>query len=73
MKLSSVRITNFKSFADTGTIALGPINILLGRNNHGKSAFIRAVHLMQQGASIDGGDIRLGEITRHGTAHPNRR
>ena len=61
MRLSSVRITNFKSLADTGTISLGQINILLGRNNHGKSAFVRAVHLMQRGASYSASDIRLDE------------
>jgi hypothetical protein len=61
MKLSTVRITNLKSLADTGDITLGQINVLLGRNNHGKSAFIRGVHLMQPGPSIDASDIRLGE------------
>jgi len=61
MKLSSVRITNFKSFADTGDVQLGQMNILVGPNNHGKSVFIRAVHTMQQGAIFNVGDIRLGE------------
>jgi hypothetical protein len=62
MKLSTVRITNLKSLADTGDIALGQINVLLGRNNHGKSAFIRGVHLMQQpGPNISVSDVRLGE------------
>jgi hypothetical protein len=61
MKISSVRIVNFKSFADTGEIELGNVNVLVGRNNHGKSAFIRAVSVMQQGARINGADVRLGE------------
>jgi len=61
VKLSSARITNFKSFADTGEIALGNVNVLVGRNNHGKSAFIRAVGIMQQGAPINRADVRLGE------------
>jgi putative AbiEii toxin of type IV toxin-antitoxin system len=61
MKLSQVRVTNYKSLADTGPIQLGQINVLLGRNNHGKSAFIRAVHLMQQEAPAGPNDIRLGE------------
>src|ERR1700730_1026552 len=62
MKLSTVRIANLKSLADTGDIALGQINVLLGRNNHGKSAFIRGVHVLQQpGPNINASDIRLGE------------
>jgi len=61
MKLSHVRITNFKSLADTGLVQLGQINGLIGRNNYGKSAFIQAVNLMQQQASVSANDIRLGE------------
>lgn len=61
MKLSHVRITNFKSLANTGEVRLGQINILLGRNNHGKSAFVRAVQLMQRPANLSVNDIRLGE------------
>jgi AAA15 family ATPase/GTPase len=30
MKLSNIRVTNFKSLADTGDMTLGQINILLG-------------------------------------------
>lgn len=60
MKLASVSVIDFKSLADTGQIQLGQINLLVGRNNHGKSAFIRAVHAMQQGAIPGLGDIRLG-------------
>jgi hypothetical protein len=60
MKVSSVRIVDFKSFTDTGEIQLGQVNVLVGRNNHGKSAFIRAVHLLQQGAEQNTESIRLG-------------
>lgn len=60
MKVSSFRIVNFKSFADTGEIQLGQVNVLVGRNNHGKSAFIRAIHLLQRGAKQNPEDIRLG-------------
>jgi hypothetical protein len=61
MKVSSVRIKNFKSFTDTDEIKLGQVNVLVGRNNHGKSAFIRAVHLLQQGAEHNPEYVRLGE------------
>jgi len=65
VKISHVRITNFKSLADTGELTLGQVNIFVGRNNHGKSAFIRALLYLQQGTHFAPGDIRLGE--REGT------
>jgi len=61
MKVAGVRVVNFKSFADSGDVPLGQVNVLVGRNNHGKSAFIRAVHLMQQGAIVSSNDVRLNE------------
>jgi hypothetical protein len=61
MKISRVHIQNFKSLADTGEVSLNQVNLLVGRNNHGKSAFVRAVHLMQAGAGLNVNDVRLGE------------
>jgi len=60
MKISKVQIVNFKSFADSGEVDLKSINVLIGRNNSGKSAFIHAVHLIQNGADYDLRDIRRG-------------
>jgi AAA domain, putative AbiEii toxin, Type IV TA system len=61
VKISTVHITNFKSLADTNELELGAVNVLVGRNNHGKSAFIRALLYMQQGEAFNPGDVRLGE------------
>jgi len=61
MKVTAVQIRNWKSFEDSGLVTLDQINVLLGRNNSGKSALLRAVHLMQrpfQAEDVD--DIRLG-------------
>jgi hypothetical protein len=60
MKVSSIRMVNFKCFVDTDEIQLGQVNVLVGRNNHGKSALIRATHLLQQGAQQGGDYVRLG-------------
>jgi hypothetical protein len=59
MKITSVRIQNWKSFADSGKVELADINVIVGRNNSGKSAFLRAVHLMQSGSDPQTSDIRL--------------
>ena len=64
MKVSSVRIVNFKSFSDTGEVSLGQVNVLIGRNNHGKSAFIRVIHLLQQGAEYNPKNLRLGALIK---------
>lgn len=63
MKLASVRVVNYKSFADTGLVKLGQVNVLVGKNNAGKSAFIHAVQLIQEGAVWSPDDIRRGAST----------
>jgi predicted ATPase len=60
MKISAFRITNWKSFEDTGVVKLDDINVIVGRNNSGKSALIRAIHLMQGSGMSNGRDVRLG-------------
>lgn len=61
MKLSKLRIQNYKSFADSGQLELGPVNVIIGRNNSGKSALIHAIHLVQRGADYGISDIRIGQ------------
>ncbi|MFF3514801.1 ATP-dependent endonuclease [Streptomyces sp. NPDC002573] len=59
MKISRIRLTNWKSFADTGELEMDRINVIVGRNNSGKSAILRALMLMQtQGTSTS--NVRLG-------------
>lgn len=44
MHISSVRLRNYASYADTGEIALSTgINLIIGANNSGKSAFLQAL------------------------------
>jgi ABC-type cobalamin/Fe3+-siderophores transport system ATPase subunit len=44
MYLSSIRVFNYKSFVDSGTIELKPgINIIIGQNNAGKTALLEAI------------------------------
>ncbi len=60
MKLTTIQVKNYKSFVDSGEVKLDQINVLVGRNNVGKSAFIHATHLLQVGAEYSIRDIRLG-------------
>ncbi|AXL52304.1 hypothetical protein DSC91_005258 [Paraburkholderia caffeinilytica] len=48
MRISSIRVLNYKCFFDTGEIALAPgFNVFVGRNDSGKSALVEALSLMQ--------------------------
>lgn len=44
MFVSSLRVSNYKSYADSGVVALGPeFNVIVGPNNAGKTAFIQGL------------------------------
>jgi predicted ATPase len=58
--MSSIRAENWKSFSDTGEIELAGINVLIGRNNSGKSAFLRAAHTVQLYGDPASEDLRIG-------------
>lgn len=63
MRVTTFRVTNFRSFVDSGPIALGPINVLIGANNAGKSSLLRALHQIQLGGQAVAGDIRAGQTS----------
>ncbi|WP_333738345.1 ATP-dependent nuclease [Streptomyces sp. IBSBF 2806] len=58
---TSIRVENFRSIADSGTLPLGPITLIIGRNNTGKSSLLRAMYLLQEGSDFRDSDIRVGE------------
>ncbi|MBY8997830.1 MAG: ATP-dependent endonuclease [Candidatus Thorarchaeota archaeon] len=45
MKLSRIRIQNFKSIVDSGNLDINSLQILVGENNAGKSNILKAVKL----------------------------
>lgn len=45
---TSMRLRNFRGFADTGEIKLGRLTILVGPNNAGKSSLLHALLLLKQ-------------------------
>jgi hypothetical protein len=57
----SLRITNFRSIEDSTKLPLGPITLIIGKNNTGKSALLRAIYSIQEGSYPNQSDIRIGE------------
>ena len=46
--LTSLRLRNFKSWADTGSIRLAPITAFFGANSSGKSSILQSLLLLRQ-------------------------
>lgn len=58
---NALKITGYRSIEDSGLVELGPITLLVGRNNSGKSAVLRSVFLFQDGSQFGQQDIRIGQ------------
>ena len=56
--ITKLRLENFKSWKDTGDIALKPITGFFGPNSSGKTSLFQALLLMKQSAdSLDLGTV----------------
>ncbi|WP_229070195.1 DUF3696 domain-containing protein [Actinoplanes sp. DH11] len=53
MVLARMALTNYRGFASRQSIELRPITVVLGRNNAGKSALVRAPVILAGGISTD--------------------
>lgn len=60
MRVTSLKITNFRSIVEMPRIELSGINVLVGPNNAGKSSLIRALYSIQQGSGNLRPDMRVG-------------
>lgn len=58
MIVRRIEIKNYKSHVATGPLELGPISVLVGANNAGKSAILQALYGLQQHIENDG--VRRG-------------
>lgn len=58
---NSVEVKNFRSIEDSGSISLGSVTLIIGRNNVGKSSLLRGIYSMQDGSGSQASDIRIGE------------
>jgi predicted ATPase len=76
MRVTSLALTNFRSFERLEPIALGPISVFVGANNSGKSSILRSLHLLQTGSGPSAPDVRIGssaakvELTFDGSIGP---
>ncbi len=46
MKLTSVRVQNYRSIEDSGEVKIEDVTSLVGKNESGKTTFLRALHLL---------------------------
>ena len=51
--LRSLKIENFRCFQNFELQQLGRINLLVGKNNSGKTSILEAVHLLTSQASLE--------------------
>lgn len=56
MRLVEVKLSNFRGYADETSIELGPLTVLIGRNDAGKSSVLDALDVFFNGASVDSDD-----------------
>lgn len=51
--LNSLKITNFRTFSNLCLNRLGKVNLIVGRNNVGKTSLLEAVHLYSSDNVVD--------------------
>jgi ABC-type transport system involved in cytochrome c biogenesis ATPase subunit len=61
MRLKWIQLQNYRSYDDSGIIAIGNITVFVGRNNSGKSALIRGIAQLQADiTNTEDNDVRKG-------------
>ncbi|WP_291518760.1 AAA family ATPase [Acidovorax sp.] len=63
MRVTSLQLTEFRSFVDMEPIALSAVNVFIGANNSGKTSVLRALYLLQQSGDAIYPDVRVGSET----------
>lgn len=59
MVFNKLRVRGYRSIEDSGELPLGPITVVVGRNNTGKSALLRAIYLLQENSPFRVEDVRF--------------
>jgi energy-coupling factor transporter ATP-binding protein EcfA2 len=50
--INSIKISGYRGFSDFSMTGLGRINLLVGRNNTGKTSILEALHLLASGSDL---------------------
>ena len=66
MKLVEFCVKNFKSIEEASLRNIGPFNILVGRNNVGKSNLLDALEIFLRNLGRDGQSSLDGQVTQDG-------
>lgn len=70
MPITSIRLKNFKCFADSGEIPLRPLTVIFGRNNTGKSSILHGLSIFCQSLdSMQGARGSLARLNLDGSLH----
>ena len=64
MKLTEIKIRNFKGIADWTAIDLRPITVFVGANSSGKSSAIHALAALSQTAKLPNNVRPLGRVDK---------
>lgn len=59
MRVTSLKLNNYRSFESMEKVEFDQINVLVGPNNAGKSSILRALHLIQEGSGNIYSDVRV--------------
>jgi len=59
MRISAIDLNNFRCFANVNIKLSKGINLIIGSNNSGKSALLKSVAWLQQGAFVSINDLRI--------------
>src|SRR5438045_3952058 len=64
--INGFRVSNFRSFKDSGRIPLNPLTCLVGRNSSGKSSLIHALLLLRQSNEHPALGTRVPQLSLNG-------
>ncbi|MBW4487573.1 MAG: AAA family ATPase [Trichocoleus desertorum ATA4-8-CV12] len=59
MRISEIKLKNFRSFVDANINLSKGINLIIGPNNSGKSTLLKSVSWVQQGFQVFTSDLRI--------------